>query len=536
MHISLSSSTINRSWAKHIRGVLFYLFLSLCTCAFAQTFTQGRIEYGDGSAHVFSACAIGPNGKFYAIMRDGSFVQSSSNTIPRYHLFRYDGSSTGWTLIHTIVVNTIPNQYVNPIADAYSMLSDNVGMKIDSAGAFHVVINTQLTTTGANIVYAKSTDGTSWTYTPIEANNNATNYTFYDQQIDLDNNSRPHIAFRVSNIGTGGVASRVYTVRHHYYNGSSWVGENVYSQTGGSGTGANEVSGVAFGLDQNGKVHVAFAAETNGSGTDASLFYTTNEGGSWSTPTNLAAGATGAAAVSAVTLVVDSSNKVHIVRRGLLSSSTAPLSYHTNKSGSWVGGQINGSLTGTITFQSLSVNSNSDLLLAYNTATNTGAMRYAYLASGQSTWQTGAIITGTSNTARYPSLAFASNGTAMFLYDNFTGSGSPSYGPPNNPRELDYSTGTIAAPDTTKPTVTSVVRQSPAGQNLANSASSVTFRVTYSEALSATPAAARFAIENVNGGTIAGTIGTPTLVSSGVYDVTVTITSGTGEFRLKVVD
>lgn len=519
-----------------LKGLLLCICLSLCATAMAQTFTQGRIEYGDGSANVFSSCAIGPDGKFYAFMRDGSFVQSSSNTVPRYHLFRYDGGGTGWTLVHTIVVNTIPNQYVNPIADAYTMLADYVSMKIDSSGTFHVAINTYLTTTGQNIVYAKSTDGTTWTYTPIESNNNATNYSLYDAQIDLDNNSRPHIAFRISNVGTGGVASRVYSLRHHAFNGTSWTGETVYSQTGGSGSGANEVSSVAFAVDHSGKAHIAFAAETNGSGTDASLFYTTNAGGSWSTPTNLAAGATGAAAVSAISLVVDSADKVHIVRRGLIASSTAPLSYHTNASGSWVGSQINGNLTGTITFQSLAVNSNNDLLLAYNTTTSSGAMRYAYLPSGQSTWQTGSIITGTSNTARFPSLAFASPSTAMFLYDNFTGSGSPGYGPPNNPRELDYSTGTIAAPDTTKPTVTSVVRQSPAGQNLASTTNSVTFRVTYSEPLGATPAAARYAIENVNGGTIAGTVGAPAFVSAGVYDVTVTITSGKGEFRLKVVD
>ena len=47
--------------------------------------------------------------------------------------------------------------------------------------------------------------------------------------------------------------------------------------------------------------------------------------------------------------------------------------------------------------------------------------------------------------------------------------------------------------------------------------------------------AANFQIENFNGGTITGIVGTPT-GSTTVYDVPVTLTGGSGEFRLKVVN
>lgn len=86
--------------------------------------------------------------------------------------------------------------------------------------------------------------------------------------------------------------------------------------------------------------------------------------------------------------------------------------------------------------------------------------------------------------------------------------------------------------DKTPPTIVSVVRQNPTAQ--ATSAGSVVFRVTYSEPVTGI-VAARYQIVNVNGGTVTGTIGTPTGGPT-IYDVPVTITGGSGEFRLRVKD
>ncbi len=89
-----------------------------------------------------------------------------------------------------------------------------------------------------------------------------------------------------------------------------------------------------------------------------------------------------------------------------------------------------------------------------------------------------------------------------------------------------------AVPDTTPPTVVSIVRQTPTSQ--ATSSTSATFRVTFSEAVNA-PAASNFAIAAVSS-SITGSIGTVTAVNASTYDVPVTITGGSGEFRLKVQD
>ena len=86
--------------------------------------------------------------------------------------------------------------------------------------------------------------------------------------------------------------------------------------------------------------------------------------------------------------------------------------------------------------------------------------------------------------------------------------------------------------DKTRPTVLSIVRQTPTSQATTNT--SATFRVTFSEAVNA-PAASNFAIAAVSS-SITGSIGTVTAVNSNTYDVAVSITSGTGEFRLKVQD
>ncbi|MCX6953819.1 MAG: hypothetical protein NTV51_16850, partial [Verrucomicrobia bacterium] len=346
------------------------------------------------------------------------------------------------------------------------------------------------------------------------------------------------------------------------------------------------------------------------------------------------------AAIITVDLVVDANDKVHIVRR----DNGVNLHYHTNKSGSWVGGQINGTLQGVMQSEALTVNSAGDVLLIYNaqtTTANLGAVSYACLFNGASSWQTGSVFSGGSNTGTYASVAFNSSRVAMVMFDHYAGVGNAGYASPDNPRQLQYATATISAPgaaptvttptsasvagttatlggnvtadggagitvrgvvvsatatnsnpqlsgtgvtsftttgttgvftvnvtdltagtgysykayatnasgtgyssvgtftttvpDTTAPTVASVVRQTPSTQSLANSTTTATFRVTYSEAVTGV-AAARFAVEAVNGGTTTGTVGTPVAVSASIYDVPVTITGGSGEFRLKVID
>jgi hypothetical protein len=93
---------------------------------------------------------------------------------------------------------------------------------------------------------------------------------------------------------------------------------------------------------------------------------------------------------------------------------------------------------------------------------------------------------------------------------------------------------TVTVPDTTPPTVVSILRRLPSTTQ-ATTSTSATFRVTFSEAVNA-PTTANFAVAAVNSSTITGTIASVTAVSTSIYDVAVTITGGTGEFRLKVID
>jgi hypothetical protein len=86
--------------------------------------------------------------------------------------------------------------------------------------------------------------------------------------------------------------------------------------------------------------------------------------------------------------------------------------------------------------------------------------------------------------------------------------------------------------DGVAPTVLSVVRKNPIQH--ATALNTMVFEVTFSEDVTNVDSSS-FGITNVNGGTVTGTV---TAVGGGprVYQVTVQLTGGTGEFRLDVVD
>jgi sugar lactone lactonase YvrE len=84
--------------------------------------------------------------------------------------------------------------------------------------------------------------------------------------------------------------------------------------------------------------------------------------------------------------------------------------------------------------------------------------------------------------------------------------------------------------DALAPQIISITRKTPGQQTVLTN--TMIFTVTFSENVAGV-SPARFAVTPVNGSTVAGTISS---VSGGptIYDVTVTITAGTGEFRLDV--
>ena len=415
------------------------------------------VELGDGSSNVFNSSDIGPDGKFYSLWKDGTYVAPVAQTMPSYKLIRWDGSS--WTTLSTIAANSIPGMVVS---SEFGMLNDRVCLKVDSQGNFHILLHAELSS-GENIIYGKSTNnGASWTFTNLENDGKAVNYSFGEPQLDIDQNDRPHVAFRIANVGQSGVPSRVYSVRYYAFNGTSWNGQTVYSQTGGNAS-ANEITGLSFAMDHNGKAHVAFCWETNGSGTDGSLAYMTNASGSWqATPTNLAVGGSSNAAANRVAIAIDGSNNVHIWRRDI----NFNFYYHTNAGGASLSNSNSLGIQGTFDQQALTTNSLGDVIGVYNlqtSGTNPGSVNYSVKFAGTNTWQSGAPFTGNRNTGQYNSIEFNSSRKAMFLFDHFTDpagtNGSPSNGStstntPVNSRQLQWATGDILPPSVAPTVIT----------------------------------------------------------------------------------
>jgi uncharacterized delta-60 repeat protein len=161
-------------------------------------------------------------------------------------------------------------------------------------------------------------------------------------------------------------------------------------------------------------------------------------------------------------------------------------------------------------------------------AANTGVSASNFSLSGAAATGASVGTPSTSNsglTWNVPVTTGSTDGTLTLSLANATGT------TPGVSTSLPFA-GQSYTMDKTPPTVASIVRQSPGTQGITGT--NVTFRVTFSEGITA-PAASNFGIAAVSG-TIVGTIGTVTPVSPSVYDVAATITSGTGEFRLKVVD
>lgn len=424
------------------------IFAFMAIFSYSQTFTSGLVELGNGSSNMFSTLSIGADGKFYCFFNDGDFVSPTNNVNPVYRLVRWEPSSSSWASVYNFDASLIPGSI---ITSSYTMFNNGIGFEVDTAGGYHILINVY-TANGLEIKYAYSSNGSTWTYTNIDNTANQTNYSYSNLQLKLDSSNRPHIYYLIRNVASNIFSGKIYTLIHKFFNGSSWVTETPYSQNGGNGTGVNDVIMTSASIDGNNKSHIAFIAETNGSGTDGSLLYINNTSGSWSTPVFLATGATSSPAADRVAILSDSNNKQHIVYRENLTS--YKLKYLTNKSGTWSGGQINGSLISGIVSQvdfynAFTRNANNDLLLIYNNSSNTnntGSVNYASLFNGAANWQIGSVFTGNSKTGQYMAARWGASNKVMVTFDHFTDpaatGGSPSYSP-QNPRQVQYATAVV---------------------------------------------------------------------------------------------
>ena len=425
------------------------------TMAQAPSWSNGIIDYGLDSSNVFCAVSHNGDGETIGFWRDGS------DTSAVYKLVKWNGSS--WNLLSSFSVAA---------SLAGSSSNDDVSLAIDSVGGYHVAFrlndnSADLVNGRRVIMYGFSANGSTWTFKDVYRTNSSPNGSFNtdDPLVRIDSNNRPHISFRTSDSS----GSRFYAIRHHYFDGTAWTGEQAYGQGGGSGT-PNEVTRLSYQIDHNDKSHLAIVVELNGSGTDGSLAYLNNTSGSWSSLNVLATGASGNAAALNVSLVVDSGNKIHIARQ----DNSRGLYYHTNSSGAFTSARIGTDLSGGLDHGSLSINSADHLFLGYNaspTVTNTGAVSYAYLLKDTTSWEAGSVFTGNNNTMRFWSSDLDDDGDATILFDHFSGSGSPGVG---NPRQAQYAKASMQALSV----VTGPVLESPAVSNIASTSAEIDGLVT----------------------------------------------------------
>lgn len=140
---------------------------------------------------------------------------------------------------------------------------------------------------------------------------------------------------------------------------------------------------------------------------------------------------------------------------------------------------------------------------------------------------TPAIASGGGLTWTIPVTTGATDGTLTLNLANATGLSSAIS------TSLPYA-GESYTIDKTAPTVVSITRLTPTGQN--TNLTTLTFRVTYSEPVTLTaPETSHFQVVPVNSSTIVGTV-TGVTGTGNTRDVTVNLTSGVGEFTLRVVD
>ena len=293
------------NYGKCVRTLLtigIVLFASITT-ANAQ-FSSSFIENSDGCSWPWSAVSYHPTTNVLY-----GFYEKNST----YKLVKWNANGTSRTLLGSF---TAVNASSGTGSGSGWAASDDVDLAIGTNGHIHVVFRLGGTGSCCNqprgVFYAKSTDnGSTWAYAKIETYSDPSGWKNTDDPlIRLDGSNNPHIAFMFRDANS----PRRYSVRYTKFNGTSWDAvENAHTQTGAS----NEVDELGFDLDSNGKPHISFQRETNGTGCDGGLWYTNKTGASWSGPTELQAGSGNCSARVTYghnsNLQVDPSNKVHIV-------------------------------------------------------------------------------------------------------------------------------------------------------------------------------------------------------------------------------
>ncbi|HRG01755.1 MAG TPA: T9SS type A sorting domain-containing protein [Bacteroidia bacterium] len=418
-----------------MKKIILYLYSVSVFCLIAfkansQTFTSAFLQTGDGCTNLMNCMTTNSAGDIFAFWRDGS--QTNNNS--QYYILKWSSVTNSWTQVSTFDMTPLSAQTV------FDYPSDDVSMVIDASGGYHVVFqaieNAACCGQRRGIAYGYSANGSSWTFTELQALSDPNGWLNVDDPtIDLDASGYPHVIYKYSDVN--GSVDRYYAIEHRWKTAGGWQFETVAANTTGL---SNEITAPDFVISPNGNLNVAFVRETNGSGTDGSLCYSVKPpSGVWTTTTVLA-GTTGAAASTALSIQSSATSVITIINR----SSTGAITEVTNASGSWVNNPIGAGLVGGINTHAFFMNDNGDKILGYKATASTSTYSFARKMSADAAWTTGVNIyaDGNTNVARYFSLAANNSGDLVTLFDRLPAGGSCGAA---NQREMWYAYTTLPA-------------------------------------------------------------------------------------------
>ena len=444
-----------RTKSKYV-VLLFALMFSYAQKQYAQTFTAGLLHTGENCSNMVSTIAQNSAGEMYMLYIGGDVV--SLNQV--YYLKKWSTVTNTWTSIGSFTAASMNTQI------GWNIFDEDVSMAIDASNGFHVVLRGRKDLLDRGPVYVYSANGTSWNFSIISSTNlqNAgeTQYT-----LKLDASGNPHLTTRY---GQAWSPDFVYKVVYHKKNGATWQSEDIVTQTG---VQQNDIQRPDLEISPNGDVHISCIRETNGSGTDGSLYYYKKANGSstWAM-TQINTGTTGNPATTQLQMELLPNGNISIMNMN--STSALNISEYIYDGTTW---QNTAVTNGFFDRYSYAVNSNGDRFLGYRITNLNATNNYLYATkpSGASSWTLGTIYTDAAgNIAIKRSVMLNSAGKLLTGFERYSGASCGAA----SPKLLWYAYAELPQSQScTNPTAYAVTGGAGVAITLANSENGVNYQL-----------------------------------------------------------
>lgn len=451
--------------------------------------------------------SISPFGLVYASALDNAFTGGSA------HVFRFNGDG-----VHRLR-STIPADDATNVPVSTNLVLDYGGAELPNSGSFQILDAATLTLVESIPVNDPRVTGFGSPLITVDPNTTLSPATKYYVTLDYD---------AIRNSGTAAPVQGIFNTEWEFVTEGAVTAPEIAVSEPGVG---NIADGGSF----------SFGTTTVGTPV-TKTFTVTNSGTANLTLSGLSAPSGFSIASNFGTGNVGASGGTTTFQITMLAAAPATpsgsLSFTNNDSDE---NPFNFTLSGTVNPAPVAVSS---LNRAGTTPTNASSVSWTLTFAGAVTG-----VTASNFSLSGAASAGSSIGTPATGDGGLTWTIPITTGSTDGPLTLNLANATgLSAPlstplpfvgesytlDKTPPQVVSVTRQNPTGQTTAST--TLTFRVTYTEPVTLTaPEATHFQIVPVNGSNIVGTI-TGVTGGGSTRDVTVDITSGTGEFRLRVID